>query len=639
MRRFLLLMVGLVVAMSLIAATPVERAAKTLKKSRRAADRIEAIETLEQFEQPESVAAIVTALQDSHPEVRRAAASALWGMSESVARAAIPALRESLNDDNAGVVIRAAGALDYLGIDDAELLDARIRALPNATRSNDRFLAARELIGHHSGDQVAPFLLSYAIEQGLKLDDPNNRSRTADGNLDLAESALIRLGKSADRSAIDPMKSAIGQSFHADRIILMALAEFDPPPADWYPLLARHFRGYWHLAVTALDLTASSSASKADIEQWAPAAIAACDHPDENVRIAVSRAFSRGKGLSAIGADCMLRQLQDSVPRVRQNAAEALGDMGNRDQAVNLAIKQRVAELAFEPLRRLAMNDNDGDVRNAAAMAINELEMPPEEIGRFLVAYAVADDHGNNRMLALIRLRNHGADIAGVIEPLKELEARGVAVDLVAAVRESAARGSVSRPLVSSQTASVQQSASGEAGLKKLRELGLDFSESRFVQALAQSDVAAVQAYLDAGFSANHQFSQHDNRSVLYLAVFMGGCVWGQPSPATAGQLVSMLLDRDADPNITDNNGNAPLAAALQCDRKVVQMLIDAGADIYHRNSFDMDAFMGAAWSGTDSLIPLIEAGYRLSSETAVSYREAYKDNPRAVAIIDRATD
>jgi len=50
-----------------------------------------------------------------------------------------------------------------------------------------------------------------------------------------------------------------------------------------------------------------------------------------------------------------------------------------------------------------------------------------------------------------------------------------------------------------------------------------------------------------------------------------------------------------------------------------------------------MAPFELTLWSGTDAADALIEAGYRLPADKASGYREAYKDNPKALELIDRA--
>jgi ankyrin repeat protein len=119
-----------------------------------------------------------------------------------------------------------------------------------------------------------------------------------------------------------------------------------------------------------------------------------------------------------------------------------------------------------------------------------------------------------------------------------------------------------------------------------------------------------------------------------------GGCsLQVRPTPAATKKITRVLLDRGADPNAVDDRGNSVLKlAALACDGEVIRMLIDAGVDVNATDQNGMAAFELTLWSGTDAADALLEAGYRLPADKAATYREAYKDNPKAQELIDRAT-
>ncbi len=78
--------------------------------------------------------------------------------------------------------------------------------------------------------------------------------------------------------------------------------------------------------------------------------------------------------------------------------------------------------------------------------------------------------------------------------------------------------------------------------------------------------------------------------------------------------------------------------AVMACDGDVIRLLIDSGVDVNATDQNGMAAFELTLWSGTDAADALLEAGYRMPSDKADSYREAYKDNAKALELIDRAT-
>src|SRR4051812_27355789 len=105
----------------------VDRLTKQLK-SRDVTERVDAAEWLGNVGIAEAVAPLATALTDKEPRVRRAAASALWHASK-VAKPAIPALREVVNDPAPDVAMRAAGALIAMDVPEKELAEPLRRVL------------------------------------------------------------------------------------------------------------------------------------------------------------------------------------------------------------------------------------------------------------------------------------------------------------------------------------------------------------------------------------------------------------------------------------------------------------------------------------------------------------------------------
>jgi ankyrin repeat protein len=80
------------------------------------------------------------------------------------------------------------------------------------------------------------------------------------------------------------------------------------------------------------------------------------------------------------------------------------------------------------------------------------------------------------------------------------------------------------------------------------------------------------------------------------------------------------------------------MEAVEKCDAEVVKMLLKAGADVNAKNKQGLTAFEFGLFSASDGAAALIAAGYRLPAEKAKMYREAYKTNPKTIALINLAT-
>jgi hypothetical protein len=103
--------------------------------------------------------------------------------------------------------------------------------------------------------------------------------------------------------------------------------------------------------------------------------------------------------------------------------------------------------------------------------------------------------------------------------------------------------------------------------------------------------------------------------------------------------MVKLLLERGADVNGADKNGNTAIseAASKGCDRELMRMLIKAGAKIDGKNVSGLTPFEMGLWMGHDGLEELIAAGYRLPPEKVKVYLDGYKDRPASVAMVKKA--
>jgi ankyrin repeat protein len=136
--------------------------------------------------------------------------------------------------------------------------------------------------------------------------------------------------------------------------------------------------------------------------------------------------------------------------------------------------------------------------------------------------------------------------------------------------------------------------------------------------------------------SAKHVFTGENRRTPLMLLFFSGeACA----RPEQGHAIVALLLQRGADVNQVDENKNTALMFAVdKCDRQTVRLLLKAGAKLNARNQSGLTALEGGIVTGNAGVEELIAAGARLDPAKAKAWSEAYKKNPRALALIKKAS-
>jgi HEAT repeat protein len=662
MRRFLslTLSLGLVCAWgsAALAGDSVRDAIKKLQKAKRAEERQDAARFLGGRADAEAVDALAQALSDRDPSVREAAASALW-KTGSEAKAAEPALRKALEDPEPRVIASAAGALDFMdAATPEELAPARRRALQGARDDYTAFAAARGLIGLDPPRSVLPRLLRYLareVEAMEAMSRPGGRS-----DVEAAEKALRRVAETTDRSAIPLLQDELGRSPASAPWLLKTLALFEPPPERFAQTLVREMRARSAKTRAAALSACLDLSGDADVAVWAPEATALLLDAEYGVRAEAVSALQEAGGRAAAAAPNLVRLLkEEAAPPARARVAQALGDIGDASQAVPQKTKATVAEQVKDAMVA-AVGDKDEDVAGNALSSYNRLLLPAAEVVDVLARAAEGTGPVQVRWRALQMLRNRQGQAKPVLERVRALTKspeKRVAEDARTAVEwierggpgspNPLAAASSQRPAPSSRAtaaaavAPARHDPDAEArGLAKLRELKLPFDEFSFARALGEAQPEAVPAFIDAGVSPGHSFASDSGRSPLILLVFSGqNCSAGQPTPEPTREVVKALIAAGADLNQTDENGNTALMfAASKCDRATVRLLISAGAKIGLRNKMNFTALEGSIVSGNPGVEELIAAGARLDRQTAKDYLAAYKNNPKALALVKKAT-
>ena len=536
-------------------------------------ERAAAAEWLGGRKTPEAIAALAAALADRDSKVRQAAAGALW-KSEKASEPARPQLLQALNDPDANVVAQAAGALQSIGMKEEELVAARKRvfAAPESSLTS-RFLVSRNLIGKEPAAKLVEPMIAYLERSSLA------RGNFTGHNIDLAKDALKRIAKTQDRSLLAPLVDGARNVKAGQPILLDTLAMFEPRP-EGYTAFVLEFLDSPDPKVRYAALGSLRPLTKEkDVNVWAPRASAMLRDPDSSVRNEALWALGSGAGLAAGEIDKVVEAARDSNASVRKSAARAIGEMGEKNQAVPAAAKARVAE-AGRPVLSVMENDADADVRAEAKSALAKL----------------------------------GAG--------------------------ASAGAAVPRTTVASAAPSSASSGSEAGGMAVLRARKVTFEESSFYRALSEVDVELVRAFLDAGMSPTKSLVEMGPPIRVMLFSNESCNARERPTKAQTKATVKLLLERGADPNGSDANGNTALmeAASHGCDRELMRMLIKAGAKINVKNKSGLTPFeMGLFW-GHDGLEEIIAAGYRLPPDKAKMYAEGYAGKPAVQAMIKKAS-
>jgi HEAT repeat protein len=550
---------------------------QVLQKDRNAGERIKAADYLGGFEYPDVINALDAALADPDSRVRAAAAGALWksGKASEPARAH---LMQALDDPSPAVVIRAAGALQTLGMSNAELAAARRRVFETPDIPNsDRYMAARGLIGY-----APPVMLLYPILEFLEraaAPRPSSAQSIAEReSFESAVSALERLAKTGDRALIVPMVEATRAARNSQAVLLKALGLFDPKPDGWNEMLVGYLASRDPKVREASLSLLGKEVREKDVLVWAPRAADLLSDPDSGVRSEALWSLSRAGGLASAQIDAVVVVLRDPDPATRKRAVAAIGEMGDTKQAVTAAAKTRVAERTRGAVAALAAADPDADVRAEAKATLAKLG------GEAPATAAIAAD-----------------------------------------------------PAASARSTTTPAEASAVA---LLRERKVTMESGSYFRALAGTDVPVVRAFLDAGMSASAPVASSGPPLVVMLQVGDACAPSVRPTKADTKTLIKLLLERGADANRGDGNGFTPLMAASMkgCDREVMRLLIGAGAKVGATNPMGISAFDMGLYFGHDGLEELIAAGYRLPPEKAKAYEKAFADKPAVLALVRKAT-
>lgn len=325
----------------------------------------------------------------------------------------------------------------------------------------------------------------------------------------------------------------------------------------------------------------------------------------------------------AEGVDSMLRRAQAAIERGDVDPARDLGplvqalrgakgdrardliaavvQLGDHEGTSPAAVKAYLQREAGAALLEIAQDKAEWTVRSGALMALRTLNVPDDLLDR-AIAIAAAD---TSKEASYFRSR---------AEILADWRAS----------RPQPALGRVSDP------------AREARALAYLRRAGLRASQEQLADSARQAHADAVDALLDAGFSA-----QAVGRGGTMLNAATGlGCASAPGNVESRMRVVRALLAHGADVKAKDEVGNTVLIHGAQyCPLPVVQALVEAGADVNAVNKVGTRpltiAFLGQNWDVAEYLV---SRGARLKQADVDSVFFELPPDPRKQAIIRRAT-
>lgn len=620
----------------------VDMYAKELK-SRDAAKRAEAAESLGELKIVEAVDLLIATLSDKDASVRKAAAGGLWDASD-VSQKAIPALKVALTDPETAVVMRAAGALISMDVEPKEIA-APLRLVLEQGDSVDRFLAARALIGIESGEKLTEPILNY-IRANTAPREKNADYRTISArqeNYKAGAKALMSLAKTQDRKIIPDLFTRLEDTPRTAGPVLLALGELRPRPDKWIEILIGQLEATdADTREAAVELLGKQKSKAADVKLWAPAVAALTEDNEKSVRSEAVSALKGAGGLAHEGLSGVLELVEsERDDDLRENAAEAVGEIADASFAISAETKKAMAQKALPVLNKAIANDPDPDVREAAVESLDKLQLDPQTALPLLARIAVEGKDVKSREAALRMLRNRGKEASPVIETIRPLlKDPNEPIRSMAETAIDRMKSDHSGRQVVAASPSAGDPEAREKALDLLREKNLKFTENDFYRAVDSADAETITAFLDGGMSPNLKFANVNKRPVLWVFLQGEACDPGErPTPAATKAILKTLLARGANPKAGDENANTPLMAAVeQCDAEVVKMLLKAGSDMNVKNGSGLTAFEFGLWYATDGAGAVADAGYRLPADKVAIYNEAYKTKPKVLALIKKAT-
>lgn len=288
---------------------------------------------------------------------------------------------------------------------------------------------------------------------------------------------------------------------------------------------------------------------------------------------------------------------EDDLARV----ADRIGTVGDMDGDSPAAVKRYLVAEATPLLVKIAENTKyKWSLRGSAIHALRDIGAPSDVLQR-VADMAITDKDSF--------VQSRGEILQNYLKTLRDDEG----VDAIQPTDASKERDAIA--------------------FLQSRDLGVSFEQLQ--RSAIEANADEVEALIAAGVNPN---AGDPMDAPLVRAMQACSHDGGENDEHVA--TVKALLAGGADLKRKDDNSNTPLMSAVQyCDAKVVKVLLDAGAEVSPRNGSGITPLgMAMIMSHFGAAEALVDKGARLDENEASMVSGTAADNPRAQAILKKAS-
>lgn len=562
---------------------------------------VDAVSRLERGHPLQAIEPLGRALSQRDPQMRRAAASALWTLAETesyhqrIESEAGAALQGALSDPDAMVAMSAAGSLQLVGRAPDTMVDARRRVLHSDASVLPRFLAARGLIGFEPGASLAPplvdFLRASAPAQNIGL----TSSVGATDNLKLAHSAIERLLESDAAGAIEALLPELVRADPAVPSLLVLLDTQRAAIPDWVDHLVRQVDSpnpqtqerAWEL-LGELDDPVQAA-------RWV--AMAAARLPTSPFAMVMLNSLRDQAGASPDAFPALATHALDtSRPEAeRRRAIEAIEVATNENQTHADAASRAAAREHGLRVAAVVLTDATApdDAVDAARYAMRNLEPDETRRATWLTDVLLGVTQSRHQVELLVMLGQIGDQARPNLERLRpfvdspEEAVRTAAVSSLDSIDPAwrARETRASRPLAALQQASAP---TPKPAPMQVEQDSRPTPKSRgrasfpdFYETIRAGNLAAFRAQLDAGLPINtaQKIAPIVEFQITPLQAVVDYChVTTLVDSETLLKMAALLLERGADPGLKGSRDRSALETAFdsQCPEPL-RLLLQGG--------------------------------------------------------------
>ncbi len=163
--------------------------------------------------------------------------------------------------------------------------------------------------------------------------------------------------------------------------------------------------------------------------------------------------------------------------------------------------------------------------------------------------------------------------------------------------------------------------------IKELTALNFQFNADDFVRSAAEGDQKALGLFLAAGFDINKPNT----------AGYTGLMVAAERGRA---DIVKLLLDHKADPNVAGRDGSTALMLAAENNQpEILKLLINRGADPNRQDNNGWTAVLKAAYQGNPKCIEVLASQSKLEVDRALLVATLMEKKDAVKALLDNGAE